>query len=67
MAITAGVVRGVKHAHIVGDVLPLTYQASIRQAAMINAAADEGRWLPVSQARGRIHAGLVRRLSAPSP
>ena len=57
------VVRGVKHAHVVGDMPFMTYQASIEQA-MINAGRlmKEGGCQSVKLEGGAIHAELVRRL-----
>ena len=57
------VVRGVKRAHVVGDMPFMTYQASIEQA-MINAGRlmKEGGCQSVKLEGGAVHAELVRRL-----
>jgi len=57
------VVRGVKRAHVVGDMPFMTYQASIEQA-MINAGRlmKEGGCQSVKLEGGAIHAELVGRL-----
>ncbi|HEV7559307.1 MAG TPA: 3-methyl-2-oxobutanoate hydroxymethyltransferase [Kofleriaceae bacterium] len=57
------VIRGVKRAHVVGDMPFMSYQASIEQA-MINAGRlmKEGGCQSVKLEGGAVHAELVRRL-----
>src|SRR5206468_6022640 len=59
------VVRGVRHAHVVGDMPFGTYQASVEQA-IVNASRlmKEGGCHSVKLEGGAIHADLVARLVA---